>query len=71
MQKNEGNADRVVRGLIAVVAAIAAIAVGAGTVWGVVLWIVAAIMAGTAIIGMCPIYRLLRLDSRPQSQRSS
>lgn len=51
---NEGNIDRVVRGIVAVVAAIVAIAVGAGTVGGIVLWVVAAIMAVTAILGDVP-----------------
>jgi hypothetical protein len=65
---NEGNLDRVARGVIAVVAAIVAIAVGAGTVGGIVLWVVAAIMAVTAISGMCPIYRVLGISTRTGHQ---
>ena len=68
MMRNEGNIDRIVRGVVAVVAAVIAIAVGPGTVGGIVLWVVAAIMAVTAISGMCPIYRLLGISTRSGQQ---
>lgn len=54
MQLNVGSTDRMIRIAIAIVAAILAIVVG-GT-FGVVLWIVAAIMLVTGIVRVCPLY---------------
>lgn len=65
MQANEGTTDRIIRAGIAIVAAVLAIVVGPGSIGGIVLWIVAAIMAVTALVGMCPICRLLGLSTRP------
>ena len=38
--------------------------VGAGSVAGIVLFVVAAIMLATSAIGFCPLYALLHIDSR-------
>ncbi len=65
MHRNMGTVDRAVRAfLVAPVAVVAALAAGAGTVPGVVLLVVAAIMLATAAVGFCPLYALLRLDTR-------
>lgn len=61
MSTNESNVDRIVRGLIAVVALIAGIAAGGGL--GIVLYVVAAIMAVTAAVGFCPIYKLVGMNT--------
>ena len=49
--------------LLAVVAGVVALAVGAGTVAGVVLLVVAAVLLVTAAIGFCPLYRLVGLST--------
>jgi type IV secretory pathway TrbD component len=54
MKLNVGSTDRMIRIAIAIVAAILAVVVG-GT-FGVVLWIVAAIMLVTGIVRVCPLY---------------
>ena len=54
MKLNVGSTDRMIRIVIAIVAAILAVVVG-GT-FGVVLWIVAAIMLVTGIVRVCPLY---------------
>jgi len=64
MSKNMGTIDRVVRVVVAAAAAIGAVLVGAGSIIGVVLLIVAAIMLLTAAVGFCPLYKLLKLDTR-------
>lgn len=61
MSTNESNVDRIVRGLIAVIALIAGIAAGGGL--GIVLYVVAAIMAVTAAVGFCPIYKLVGMNT--------
>lgn len=68
MTRNMGTWDRLVRALVvAPLAAIAAVAVGAGTVLGIVLLVVAAIMLVTAAVGHCPLYRLVGVSTCPLS----
>ncbi len=62
MKLNVGNADRGVRVVIAVVAAILAITVTSGAL-DVILWVVAAIMLGTAAVGFCPLYRIFGMST--------
>ena len=65
MSINIGILDRRARGfVVAPLALIVALLLGAGTVAGIALLVVAGIMAVTAATGFCPIYALLRLDSR-------
>lgn len=61
MLKNESSIDRIVRLIIAVVAIVIAFAVGASTVLGIILFVVAAIMVVTAAVGFCPLYRIFGL----------
>jgi len=56
MKKTVGSTDKIVRGIIAVVALVVAGIAGFGSVWGIVLVIVAAVMVVTASSGYCPIY---------------
>jgi hypothetical protein len=72
MTRNMGKWDRLIRGLVvAPLAAIAASAVGASTVLGIVLLVVAGIMLATAAIGHCPLYRLVGLSTCPVSRARS
>jgi len=61
MSKNLGGLDRVIRLVIAAVAAFVAFGVGASSVLGIVLLVVAGIMLVTAAIGWCPLYRIFGL----------
>ena len=65
MKRNEGSIDRVLRVVIAIAAVAGAVAVGVGTVWGIVLLVVAGVMAVTAATGFCPLYRLFGLSTCP------
>lgn len=72
MQTNMGTLDRVVRGvLVAPVALIVASVVGIGTLGGIVLAIVAVIMGVTALVGFCPLYRLIGLSTDRRTASSS
>ena len=64
MTRNEGTIDRLARGVVALIAVIFAFAVGIGTVAGVILALVAVVMAVTALAGVCPLYRLLGVSTR-------
>jgi len=61
MSRNESSIDRLIRVIIAIAATGVAFAVGAASVFGIILFVVAAIMLVTAAVGFCPIYRILGL----------
>ena len=61
--KNEAAWDRWLRGVLAVAAAVFAIAVGSSSVGGVILWILAVVLAFTALTGFCPIYRAFKYST--------
>jgi Protein of unknown function (DUF2892) len=63
MSRNESNLDRMIRIAAAVVAVIGAVAVGASSVLGLVLLVVAAILLVTSAVGFCPLYRLLGIST--------
>jgi hypothetical protein len=71
MNTNMGPRDRAVRAVIAALALVVAIVIGAGSVAGILLLVVAALMGVTAAVGFCPLYALFHLDShgsRPLSR---
>jgi hypothetical protein len=63
MGKNEGVLDRALRVTVAMVALVAGLAVGAGSVAGIVLLAVAAIMFLTGVVGFCPLYTIFRINT--------
>ena len=68
MKPNESNADRVVRLAIASVMLVVAIAT-AGTV-SLVAWVLAGLLLLTALVGICPLYALLRTGTLKTSHQS-
>lgn len=69
MSKNMGNADRIIRAVVALAALWVAYAAGFGSVPGIIAIIVAIIMAVTAAVGVCPLYRLIGVNTCPANQR--
>jgi hypothetical protein len=64
MTRNMSNLDRGLRTfVVAPVAVVAAVLVGAGSVGGAVLFALAAVMLGTSAVGFCPLYTLLHIDT--------
>ena len=65
MNKNMGTVDRALRGfVVAPAAVVVAYVVGVGTVGGIVLFVVAAIMLATALTGYCPTYALIGITTQ-------
>jgi hypothetical protein len=65
MSRNMSNLDRALRGfVVAPIAIVVAVVVGAGSIGGIVLFVLAAIMLATGAVGFCPLYALFRLDTR-------
>lgn len=71
MTANVGTADRVIRVVLAVVAAIVGFSVGAGSILGIVLLVVAAVLLVTAAVGFCPLYRLVGMSTSKAKQSLS
>jgi len=65
MKINMGSIDRIVRAfVVAPVAIIVAVVVGVGSVAGIILLVLAAVMLVTSAVGFCPLYKALRIDTR-------
>jgi hypothetical protein len=70
MIRNMGMLDRALRAfVVAPLAIVLALIVGAGTVAGVILFIVAGIMLATAATGFCPNYVWLGISTDPHLHR--
>jgi hypothetical protein len=68
MRVNMGSIDRIARTfVVAPVAIVVAVVVGVGSVAGIVLLVLAAVMLATSAIGFCPLYKLIGLDTRSKS----
>ena len=67
MKKNMGAADRIIR----IVAAIAfAVLYFTGTVmgtWGIVLLVLGSVFVLTSLVGTCPLYSLLGMNTCPKT----
>ena len=67
MPRNMGAYDRGLRAfLVAPIAILAAFLVGAGTLGGVILFVVAGIMLVTGATGYCPTYTLVGITTYPR-----
>ena len=70
MIRNMGTLDRGVRAfLVAPAAIVVALALGAGTVGGIILFVVAGIMLVTSATGYCPNYSLIGISTDPRLHR--
>jgi hypothetical protein len=65
MNRNVGTPDRVIRVTLAAIALIVAAFVGLPSGLGIGLLVLAAVLAATAAVGFCPLYRLVGLSSCP------
>lgn len=63
MRKTVGKTDRVLRGVLAIGAAVGSGVVGFSSGWGIVLLVVAAIMVVTGVSGYCPAYSLTGIST--------
>jgi hypothetical protein len=67
MTQNMGKLDRALRAfVVAPVAIVAGFLLGAGTVGGIILFVVAGIMLATAGSGYCPTYTVLGISTDPR-----
>lgn len=67
MTPNMGMLDRGLRAfVVAPVAIVLAFLLGAGTVAGVILFVVAGSMLATAVTAFCPTYTIVGISTRPR-----
>jgi hypothetical protein len=68
MSRNMNTTDRALRAfLVAPAAIVVALVIGAGSIAGILLFALAAIMLATSAVGFCPLYKLLHLNTRGQT----
>ena len=65
MKKNMGNADRIIRSLIAVFAAYLYFSGIVSGTMGIVLVVVAVVFLLTSLVSFCPLYTLVGLSTCP------
>ncbi len=61
---NESPLDRVIRIVLGVALAAAAIGGIVGAPWLYAVWVIAAILLGTGIVGFCPLYAILHTSTK-------
>jgi hypothetical protein len=66
--QNEGALDRIIRVVAGVGLGIVVFMLLTG-VWQIVAGVVAAILLVTGLVGFCPLYALLRIDTRSRAAR--
>lgn len=65
MKKNMGNADRIIRFLLAAVFAILFFTNTVTGTWGIVMLVLAGIFVLTSLVSFCPLYTLVGLNTCP------
>jgi hypothetical protein len=63
MKKNVGTIDRIIRGLVGIAAIAANFFDKVDGTLGIVALVVGAVMLGTAVLGWCPPYALLGINT--------
>jgi hypothetical protein len=65
MTRNMSTLDRRLRAfIVAPLLVVIALLVGAGSVLGIVFFVLAGVMLATSSVGICPLYAVLHLDTR-------
>lgn len=65
MKKNMGNADRIVRFLVAALVAVLYFTNTITGTLGIILLVVAAVFVLTSLVSFCPLYTLLGINTCP------
>ena len=65
MKANVGSTDKIIRLVLALVAVVFAFVTGITSGLGIVLVLVAVVLAATAFTGFCPIYRVFGMNTCP------
>jgi hypothetical protein len=66
MKQNIGGTDRIVRIVLGVLLTVGAWMAGFGTVGGIILLVLAAVMLVTSAVGFCPLYAPFGFSTKPR-----
>ena len=69
MKKNMGNADRIVRLLLAVVMAVLYFTNTVTGTFGIILLVLAGVFVVTSLVSFCPLYTLIGFNTCPTSKK--
>jgi hypothetical protein len=64
MKQNIGGSDRIVRIVLAVLLTVGAWMAGFGSIGGIILLVLAAVMLVTSAVGFCPLYAPFRFSTK-------
>jgi len=64
MKQNIAGTDRIVRIVLAALLTVGAWMAGFGSIGGIILLILAAVMLVTSAVGFCPLYALLKFTTK-------
>jgi hypothetical protein len=70
MKLNMGNTDRIIRLVVAALLAIGAWMVGFGSIGGIILLVLAAVMLVTSAVGFCPLYAPFKFSTKHSPAKS-
>ena len=70
MKLNMGNTDRIIRLVAAVLLAIGAALAGFGTIGGILMLLLAAVMLITSAVGFCPLYAPFKFSTKHAAAKS-
>lgn len=68
MKKNVGLLDRIARFLAAIVLCDLAVSHAVTGLWEILTWVVAIVLAVTALVSTCPLYSLLGINTCPHKK---
>ncbi len=69
MKKNMGSPDRIIRTILAIVFVVLYFTGTVTGTWGIVLLIFAGVFILTSLVGMCPLYAIVGMNSCPNTNR--
>lgn len=66
MKINESNIDRAIRGVVGAILLVVGLVVVKGTI-GIIAGALGGVLLATGIIGFCPLYALIRIDTNEKN----
>ena len=69
MKKNMGSPDRIIRTILATVFVVLYFTGTVTGTWGIILLVLAGVFILTSLIGMCPLYAIVGMNTCPNKNR--
>ena len=69
MKKNMGSPDRIIRTILAIVFVVLYFSGTVTGTWGIVLLVLAGVFILTSLVGMCPLYAIVGMNTCSSTKR--